>query len=65
MKDRCSNPNTEAFKDYGKRGVKVCDEWSSDFEKFYDWSMKNGYENGLTIYPNKRIIWTNETIRNI
>lgn len=49
MKDRCSNPNTEAFKDYGKRGIKVCDEWASDFGKFYDWSIKNGYKNGLTI----------------
>jgi len=27
MKDRCYNPTTEGYKDYGERGIKVCDRW--------------------------------------
>lgn len=27
MKDRCSNPNNPQFKDYGGRGIVVCDRW--------------------------------------
>lgn len=35
-KDRCCNPNNvEQYKRYGARGIKVCDEWLHDFEKFY------------------------------
>lgn len=31
---RCNNPNSKAFKDYGGRGVYVCQRWAS-FENFY------------------------------
>ena len=27
----------------------MCKEWSEDFKQFYDWSMDNGYKEGLTI----------------
>lgn len=27
MKSRCLNPNFAKFKDYGARGIKVCDRW--------------------------------------
>lgn len=27
MKTRCSNPNHQAYKDYGGRGIRVCDRW--------------------------------------
>lgn len=33
MKKRCKNPKNVAFKNYGGRGIKVCDEWSV-FENF-------------------------------
>lgn len=33
MKQRCENPNNKDYKEYGGRGVKVCDEWHI-FEKF-------------------------------
>lgn len=49
MKDRCNNPNNSSFKDYGGRGIKVCDEWQNDFMSFYNWSMKNGYSEELSI----------------
>ena len=49
MKERCTNPNCKSYANYGGRGVKVCNEWSSNFQKFYDWSLMNGYEEHLTI----------------
>jgi hypothetical protein len=49
MKDRCRNINTKEYKNYGGRGVKVCDEWINDFQSFYDWSYSNGYAEHLTI----------------
>lgn len=48
MVQRCSNPNAKAYKDYGARGITVCDEWR-DFQKFYEWAVRNGYKPGLTI----------------
>ena len=37
------------YKDYGGRGITVCDEWKHDFKNFYNWAMDNGYKEGLTI----------------
>jgi hypothetical protein len=36
MKQRCYDPNNERFKNYGKRGIKVCDRWLgvNGFENF-------------------------------
>lgn len=49
MKDRCYNKNNQAYKYYGKRGIKVCNEWLNDFMIFYDWAMSHGYNDNLTI----------------
>lgn len=49
MKDRCYNKHNPAYKNYGGRGVTVCDEWLHDFQAFYDWSMAHGYIDDLTI----------------
>lgn len=49
MKERCTNPHQHSFPHYGGRGIKVCDEWVHDFGAFREWSMANGYEEGLTI----------------
>lgn len=35
MKHRCYNPNHASYKNYGARGIKVCDEWMHDFTAFY------------------------------
>ena len=35
MKDRCSNINNSKYAIYGGKGIKVCEEWSNDFKKFY------------------------------
>lgn len=49
MRQRCNNPNTISYPNYGGRGIKVCEEWMNSFEIFYNWAMKAGYKYGLTI----------------
>ena len=49
MKERTNKEYSKSYKNYGGRGIKVCDEWLNDFGKFYDWAMSNGYKDGLTI----------------
>jgi len=34
MKDRCGNPKNTAYKNYGGRGIYVCDQWLESFENF-------------------------------
>jgi hypothetical protein len=34
MKQRCTYPAFVQFKDYGGRGIKVCDAWSASFVRF-------------------------------
>lgn len=34
MRSRCHNPNVKCFKDYGGRGISVCDRWRYSFENF-------------------------------
>lgn len=46
---RCYNSNHEQYKDYGGRGVSVCDEWRNSFTAFYEWAMANGYTDELSI----------------
>lgn len=45
---RCENPKHEAYKNYGGRGITVCEEWH-DMSVFGEWAMNNGYKSGLTI----------------
>ena len=51
IKGRCNNPKDAEYKNYGGRGIGLCEEWSREdgFKNFYDWSIKNGYDEGLTI----------------
>lgn len=52
MKVRCLNSNYKAYKYYGARGIKVCDEWldkENGFTNFYNWAINNGYTEELTI----------------
>lgn len=51
MIQRCNNPNCNSYKDYGEKGIQVCDEWSGTqgFFNFVAWSLENGYGKDLTI----------------
>lgn len=49
MKQRCYNPNSEAFSFYGGRGIGVCDEWRNNPKAFVEWAYANGYQPNLTI----------------
>ena len=49
MKERCYNKHNIEYKNYGARGITVCDAWLKDFNAFYSWAMENGYADGLTI----------------
>lgn len=49
MKARCENPKRKDFYRYGGRGIKICKEWSKNFDSFKVWSEKNGYKEDLTI----------------
>lgn len=45
IKQRCYNPNNQAYHRYGGRGIVMCDEWKNSFESFRKWAYENGYEN--------------------
>jgi hypothetical protein len=47
MKSRCSNPKDKGYKDYGGRGIKVCDRWQ-DFVNFMK-DMLPTWQPGLSI----------------
>lgn len=33
---RCINKNSKSYKNYGGRGITICDEWKNSFINFYD-----------------------------
>ena len=50
IKTRCYNTNQAyAFGKYGAKGIEMCQEWRNSYEAFRDWSLSNGYADGLTI----------------
>ena len=48
IRKRCNNPNEKAYKNYGGRGIKLCDEWNN-YENFREWALSHGYRDDLTI----------------
>ena len=76
MIDRCYKPNNAGFKNYGGRGIEVCDEWRDEDKglvAFCEWAFENGYADDLTIdrinndgnYEPSNCRWTNKTIQAI
>lgn len=49
IKTRCYNPSAKAYRWYGAKGIKVCNEWLNNPISFEDWALSNGYQDGLTI----------------
>ena len=70
MKGRCNNPNYVTYKNYGARGISVCDEWY-DFVTFKDWALNNGYSDDLSIdridnngnYEPNNCRWTTNSVQ--
>ena len=46
---RCYDPRVGAYKNYGARGIFVCDTWRNDFTAFRTWAEFNGYQDDLEI----------------
>lgn len=49
MMQRCYNSNDMHYGLYGQKGVKICDDWINNPSLFEAWSIKNGYDDSLTI----------------
>ena len=48
MHERCERKDHPNYKNYGGRGIHVCDEWET-YINFKEWSLSHGYEDGLSI----------------
>lgn len=49
MKKRCYLKTHAYYKNYGGRGIIVCDDWKNNAKSFFDWALSNGYKDDLTI----------------
>lgn len=49
IKKRCYDEKFRQYKDYGGRGIRICNKWMNDFFTFYDWAIENGASEELTI----------------
>ena len=49
MKARCYSSKHISYKNYGGRGIYVCEEWLNDSSLFFRWAAESGYEEGLVI----------------
>lgn len=49
MKERCYNHNHAHYKDYGGRGIKICDAWKDNAKSFIEWCEANGWRRGLQV----------------
>jgi hypothetical protein len=49
MKSRCYYHKDINYKNYGARGIKVCEEWKNDPVEFYKWALTNGWNKKLQI----------------
>ena len=46
---RCYKKEHQQYKNYGARGIAICDEWKNSFDTFFNWCINNGWEYGKYI----------------
>lgn len=46
---RCYDPSDKSYRNYGARGIGVCDEWRQSIQSFVKWCLDNGYSRELEI----------------
>lgn len=44
MIDRCYNEKNQSYRNYGGRGIDVCEEWLYSRDSFVRWSLSNGHD---------------------
>lgn len=49
MLGRCYTKTNTSYRNYGGRGIGVCNEWRKSFKEFYEWAYANGYRENLSI----------------
>lgn len=49
MLNRCNNPNSSSYENYGGRGIHICKEWEGSYLLFRKWAIEHGYSESLSI----------------
>ncbi|PFU42228.1 hypothetical protein COK86_13705 [Bacillus cereus] len=49
IKSRTCNPDNQNYHHYGGRGITICEEWKNSIDSFVEWSLENGYKEGLSL----------------
>lgn len=53
MKSRCTNPNVKEYKNYGGRGISMCERWLNSFENFLaDMGERPSSKYSIDRFPN-------------
>ena len=71
IKRRCYNKDRKDYAYYGGIGISMCEEWYRSLDCFIDWSLSNGYKDGLSIdrintngnYDPLNCRWTTKTVQ--
>jgi len=46
----CYNEKNVAYKNYGEKGITVCELWRNGAKDFYEWCMANGWEQDYIVH---------------
>ena len=49
IQQRCYNPKDKNYARWGARGIKMCDDWLHDKNKFIAWGLATGFKPGMEI----------------